>query len=237
MANEFLKKILAPLTKYALHDHTHDNRYYTEAEVNNLLKNISVNLATGMPDYRNAKLMEAEGTAYKTNGIFKVNVPGYLYVYLRKISDYDNDYDWAVASDTASLVSKAAFVASKRAALLIANIPDSKTNTNTITPIVPGTSTYVRFANQETKGVTSTYFIPCVGIADKISSSQWVVKKASGTATLFSGTLSYQFNDVKAAIFGGDWRDNFPNLNLCHKFRKHMSHFFDFFKGSEVCYA
>lgn len=237
MANEFLKKILAPLTKYAPHDHNHDSRYYTEAEVNNLLKHISVNLATGMPDYANAKLMEGESTAYKTNGIFKVNVPGYLYVYLRKMSDYDNDYSWGAAGDIASLKDKTTFLASDTAANLFANIPDSTTSISTIHPITPGTSTYVRFINQETKSVTSTYFIPCVGVADKISSSQWFVKKGSGTSSLYSGTMKYQFSVVRDAIFGGDWRDNFPNLNLCHKFRKHMSHFFDFFKGQEVCYA
>lgn len=237
MANEFLKKILAPLTKYAPHDHNHDTRYYTEAEVNDLLKNISVNLATGMPDYVNARLMEGESTAYKTNAIFKVNVPGYLYVYCRKTADYDNDYSWAVAGDVASLVSKAAFLASDTAANFFANIPDSRTATNTIHPITPGTSTYVRFVNQETKSVTSTYFIPCVGIADKISATQWFEKKGNGTAELYSGTLKYQFSTVCDKIFGGDWRDNFSNLNLYYKFRKHMRHFFDLFKGQEVCYA
>lgn len=214
MANEFLKKILAPLTKYAPHDHNHDTRYYTESEVNDLLKNISVNLATGMPDYANAKLMEGESTDYKTNGIFKVNVPGYLYVYLRKMSSYDNDYSWGAAGDVRSLKDKATFLASNTAAYLFANIPDSSTAISNIYPITPGTSTYVRFINQETKSVTSTYFIPCVGVADKISSTQWFEKKGSGTTSLYTGTMTYQFSAVRDAIFGGDWRDNFSNLNL-----------------------
>ena len=214
MANEFLKKILAPLTKYAPHDHKHDDKYYTKSEMDEMLKHASINLATGMPDYANARLMEGESTAYKTNAIFKVNVPGYLYVYCRKTSDYDNDYSWAASGDVASLVSKTAFLASNTAANLFANIPDSTTATNTIHPITPGTSTYIRFVNQETKSVTSTYFIPCIGIAGKISASQWFVKKGNGTTGLYSGTLKYQFIEVRDKIFSGDWRNNFPNLNL-----------------------
>lgn len=234
---DLLKKALAPLRRYALWDHTHDDRYYTEAEVTALLKTVSVNLATGMPDYANAKLMEGESTAYKTNGIFKVNVPGYLYVYLRKMSDYDNDYSWGAAGDISSLKNKTSFLESDTAANLFTNIPDSKTAISTIHPITPGTSTYVRFINQETKSVTSTYFIPCVGIAGKISSSQWFVKKGSGTSSLYTGTMKYQFSVVRDAIFGGDWRDNFPNLNLCHKFRMHVARILNIFNRWEVCYG
>lgn len=237
----FLKKVLSLSRQYSPSGHDHDERYYTETEVNALLSNVraSVNPAQGMPDFLHARTLEDELVDYKTNPIWKCNVPGYLYYWLKYQEGYDLDYIIMAASNVNDLKSGTAAAASKKATILYAQMPNSETNCMPIYPIVPGTSTYFRLMRQE-KQEAVLFFVPCVGINGKIASANWCVNSGSGTATYKNDQAqAYFFGTVKSSIFAGDWRTLFPSVTWCHQVTESICKFIAqlFVRNEEVCYG
>lgn len=236
----FLKKVFAPLRQYALSSHDHDERYYTEAEVNALLSNVRtpVNPAQGMPDFLNARTLEDQEIDHKTNPIWKCNVPGYLYYWAAYSIGRDFDYLIMVASNANILKTGEGANASNVATNLYPAYFEGTSHITPMYPIVPGTSTYFRLMRQE-KQKAVLFFIPAVGINEKIASSNWCTNAGSGTATYKQGAMTYFFGTTKTSIFAGDWKDNFPSVTWCHQvtesIHKFLAHFFT--RNEEVCYG
>ena len=206
----FLKKVFAPLRQYALSNHNHDGRYYTETEVNNLLAGAR-NPAQGMPDFLNARTLENADIAHKTNPIWKCNVPGYLYYWIPSLQYKDMDYCIVAADNVNDLKSGSAILNSQHATVLYHNYVDGGASHIIMYPIVPGTSTYFRLMRQEAQKAV-LFFLPCVGIKGKIPVADWCVNSGSGTASYTSGSIAYYFGTVKGSIFAGDWRTLFPSV-------------------------
>jgi len=209
----FLKKVLSLSRQYSPSGHNHDERYYTEAEVNALLRNVKapVNPAQGMPDFLNAKTLEDQNVNHKTNPIWKCNVPGYLYYWIPTLKYQDMDYCIVAANNVNDLKSGSTILASNKATVLYHNYVDGGASHIIMYPIVPGTSTYFRLMRQEAQKAV-LFFLPAVGINGKIASSNWCTNAGSGNGTYTSGSLAYFFGTTKSSIFAGDWKDNFPSV-------------------------
>ena len=236
----FLKKVLSLSRQYSPSGHNHDERYYTEAEVNALLRNVKapVNPAQGMPDFLNAKTLEDQNVNHKTNPIWKCNVPGYLYYWIPTLKYQDMDYCIAAANNVNDLKSGSTILASNKATVLYHNYVDGGASHIIMYPIVPGTSTYFRLMRQEAQKAV-LFFLPAVGINGKIASSNWCTNAGSGNGTYTSGSFTYFFGTVKSSIFAGDWKDNFPSVTWCHQVTESICKFIAqlFVRNEEVCYG
>lgn len=226
MANEFLKKILAPLTKYAPHDHTHDNRYYTEAEVDDLLKeqsgSVDIVLAIA-PDYSNA--IELPSQAFTSNTwwnpyVYKINVPGYFYFSVKRFA-VDIDIGPVLGPSFASLdllPTQHKTYASKVLIWHSISKHDDYADNGYLWPlIVPGTSTYMRYwCGSVTDGGTDAadptmYFLPCRFITNKVARKNCITWQSTtngidndkmSSSVIFGNHPS----KVGSTIFAGDWK-------------------------------
>jgi hypothetical protein len=256
MANEFLKKILAPLTKYAPHDHNHDDRYYTESEVNDLLKEQSgsVDLVSMIaPDYSNA--IELPTHVFTTDTwwspyVYKINVPGYFYFSVRRTA-CDIDIGPVLGSsfvDLDLLPTQRGTYASKVLIWHSVTRQDDYTDNGFEWPLlVPGTSTYMRFwCGSVTDGGTNQAdpkmcFLPCRFIKNKVSRANCITWQSTtnGIDNDKRGNdwlLGNHPSAVGSAIFAGDWK-SLHSVKWYYHLTDIVEHFLNYFKGQEVCYA
>lgn len=231
---DLLKKVLAPLRRYALWDHTHDDRYYTEAEVAALLNQQSVSagsIGATSPAWTNAIAIPTYSyttETWWTPYVYKVNVPGYFYISVKR---YRVDVDvqpFLGPSFTALnlLPTEYATYASKCMIWHAVSRQDDYADGSFLWPLlVPGTSTYVRFyIGSTTDGGTDAadptiYFIPCKAISGKVANANCITWTATSNGiddnrVANDRILGAHPTTAASAIFKGDWRDNFPNLNL-----------------------
>lgn len=177
-----------------------------------------------MPDFTGTILLEDDydttGVTYKTNPIWKINVPGYLCYNDRK-GFVDSDFTYLASNNPTALVSKANMKSSSYYVYrLYMNVDDSTTcNSAVLAPIVPGTSTYIRLCKQDNfHDMGQLLFIPCACIGSTygigIPSTNWCTASGTGTDCNEDIDLYYKPSVAVKKVFVGDWRDNFPNLDL-----------------------
>ena len=222
----FLQKVLALTQKYAPFIHSHDDRYYTESEVNNLLKEQadSVDLVSMIaPDYSNAIVLPTH--VFTTNTwwspyVYKINVPGYFYFSVRRMAT-DIDIGPVLGPSFAALnllPTQRDTYASKVLIWHGVSRQDDYTDNGFQWPlIVPGTSTYMRYwCGSVTDGSTDgsdpkMCFLPCRFIKDKVSRSNCITWQSTTNGIdndkwSQSWTLGNHPSSVGSAIFAGDWK-------------------------------
>lgn len=222
----FLQKVLALTQKYAPFSHSHDDRYYTESEVNALLANqatsVSAVEAIG-PDY--SKCINLPAHVFTTNTwwtpyVYKINVPGYIYWSVKRMA-CDMDIGLVLSNTFTNLnllPSNRDTYAPKCMLWHSFSRQDDYSDNSYLFPLlIPGTSTYMRFfVGSTSDGGTSAadpkmFFIPCKAVSNKVASSNCVTWTATTNGIDndrygSSWILGNHPSAVGSTIFAGDWK-------------------------------
>lgn len=201
-----------------------------------------------MPDFTGAILLEDDydttDVNYKTNPIWKINVPGYL-CYNDKRGSIDADFTFCASNTANALTSKANMSSSSYYVYRLYGNYDTETTsaTSIMFPIVPGTSTYVRFCKQDNFHDTGQLlFIPCACIGStygiSIPSSRWCTIAAYGTNCDHDIDFDDKPSVAVKKVFAGDWRNNFTDLDLSTllECRQSMSLIYNEFLNNKLNY-
>lgn len=179
-----------------------------------------------LPDFTRIQFMETPSEYYAENPgtIYKINVPGYIFVDSTYTGYGDEiDYWYVVASHPGHLsrhysqdgaygpYSRPSYE-SKRVKLY--GSVDGSWYTNQAMPIVPGTSTYLRCCNASSHSdITKVCFVPIKGLPTSYSKSNFFTRCARGENEISSSgsnTAGSMIN-LGSSIFAGDWKDNFKS--------------------------
>lgn len=209
---------------YALKNHNHPE-YLKASDITGLF-----DPSASMPDFTRMVFMETPDTGgWATNPgtIYKINVPGYLWVE----STYDGyadeiDFWYLVASHPGYLVRHQGnsgtygsysrpHYANKRCKLY--GTVDGEWYTNCAFPVLPGTSTYLRVCDATTPvNWMKLMYVPMKGLSTSIPKTSYFTRVARGENQISSlnnsglGSLLSLGRD----IFGGNWTDNFNGTTL-----------------------
>lgn len=205
---------------FALKSHPHPE-YLTATQAAGLL-----DPAAGMPDFTRTQFMETPGEVYGENPgtIYKINVPGYIFVDSTYTGYGDEiDYWYVVASHPGHLsrhysqdgaygpYARPSYE-SKRVKLW--GSVDGAWYTNQAMPIVPGTSTYLRCCNASSHAdITKVCFVPIKGLSTNYSKNNYFTRCARGENQISSSgsnTAGSMIN-LGSTIFAGDWKNNFKS--------------------------
>ena len=205
---------------FAPKSHSHSN-YLTAAQAAGLL-----DPAAGMPDFTRIVFMETPGEIYAQNPgtIYKINVPGYIFVdstyngYMDEI-----DYWYMVASHPGHLSrhysqdgaygSYARPSYESKRVNLYGSVEGSY-YINQSMPIIPGTSTYLRCCNASSHpSYTKVCFVPIKGLPTNYSKNDYFTRCARGENQISSegSNTAGSMISLGSTIFAGDWRDNFKS--------------------------
>ena len=211
---------------YALKNHSHPE-YLKANDITGLF-----DPSTSMPDFTRMEFMETPDAQWATNPgtIYKINVPGYLWVESTYYGYYDEvDFWYFVASHPGYLVRHQGnssnfgsyarpHYANMRCKLY--GTVDGELYTNAAFPILPGTSTYLRLCNATTPDSDLYYklmFVPMKGLSTSIPKASYFTRVARGenqiSANLNIGGLGSLLS-LGSSIFGGKWTDNFNGTTL-----------------------
>lgn len=205
---------------FAPKSHSHSN-YLTAAQAAELL-----DPAAGMPDFTRIVFMETPGEVYGENPgtIYKINVPGYIFVDSTYTAYADEvDYWYVVASHPGYLsrhysqdgaygsYARPSYE-SKRVKLY--GSVDGSYYINQSMPIIPGTSTYLRCCNASSHpNITKVCFVPIKGLPTSYSKSNYFTRCARGENQIASegANTGGSMTSLGSTIFAGDWRNNFKS--------------------------
>ena len=205
---------------FALKSHPHPE-YLTAAQTAGLL-----DPAAGMPDFTRTVFMETPGEEFATNPgtIYKINVPGYIFVDSTYTGYEDEiDYWYVVASHPGHLSrhysqdgaygSHARPSYESKRVKLYGSV-DGYWYTNQAMPIVPGTSTYLRCCNASSHShITKVCFVPIKGLPTNYSKDNYFTRCARGENQISSSgsNTAGSMISLGSTIFAGDWKSNFKS--------------------------
>lgn len=256
----FLKKVLSLSRQYSPSGHNHDERYYTEAEVDALLRTAGSSKFDDIaPDY--SKCIELSGmTNYLTTTetwwsphVYQIKAPGYFYFSSQRMQ-VDVDMSIVLGSSFKALNLLPTQHDTYKSQCMIwhgKSASDDYGDDGYVWPVlVPGTSTFARLwmgsnGDQQTNaGNHRMFFIPCKAVSSKLSSSQILVATSTTNATdndkySQSWQMGSHPSTVGSTIFAGDWRTLFPSVTWCHQVTESICKFIAqlFVRNEEVCYG
>lgn len=148
--------------------------------------------------------MAYELTDANSKWIYKVNCPGWLYVaYNTSAFDTEGDSYILLADSPSNLQSE------NNRLLYLQGSSGSLKNSNIMTPIFPGTQTYM-YINADTSK-KSVFFVPAaMSVSLNIYQPCYVEKLFKTISSYTTGAITSPTSC--SSIFSGDWKENFKSL-------------------------
>lgn len=205
---------------FAPKSHPHPE-YLTAAQAAGLL-----DPAAGMPDFTRVQFMETPGEHYATNPgtIYKINVPGYIFVD-STYTGYEDEIDyWYVVASHPGYLSRHysqdyaygpyARPSYENKRVKLYGSVDGYWYTNQAMPIIPGTSTYLRCCNASSHpSILKVCYVPIKGLPTNYSKNNYFTRCARGENEISSSgsNTAGSMISLGSTIFAGDWKSNFKS--------------------------